>query len=107
MPDLRALLQALTPSVPLPEATTTNLQFRCINDADSAANNFLTVTRSGYVPTSITLDATTISLNGEVGFNGTAPISKPTVTGSKGGNAALASLITALASYGLITDSTT
>jgi hypothetical protein len=35
------------------------------------------------------------------------PSSKPTVTGSKGGNAALASLLTALASYGLITDSTT
>ncbi len=32
---------------------------------------------------------------------------KQTVTGSKGGNAALASLITALAAYGLITDNTT
>jgi len=40
-------------------------------------------------------------------FNGTTPIAKPTVTGSKGGNAALASLITALANLGLITDSTT
>lgn len=42
-----------------------------------------------------------------VGFNGSAPIGKPTVTGAKGGNAALASLLTALANYGLITDSTT
>ena len=41
------------------------------------------------------------------GFNGTAPIAKPTVTGAKGSNAALASLVTALAAYGLITDSTT
>jgi hypothetical protein len=41
------------------------------------------------------------------GFNNTAPIAKPTVTGSRGGNAALASLLTALANYGLITDSTT
>lgn len=41
------------------------------------------------------------------GFNNTAPIAKPTVTGSRGGNAALASLLTALASYGLITDSST
>jgi hypothetical protein len=32
---------------------------------------------------------------------------KPTVSGSKGGNAALASLISALASMGLITDKTT
>lgn len=44
---------------------------------------------------------------GKSGFNNTAPISKPTVTGSRGGNAALASLLTALANYGLITDSTT
>jgi hypothetical protein len=32
---------------------------------------------------------------------------KPVVTGSRGGNAALASLLTALAGLGLITDSTT
>ena len=42
-----------------------------------------------------------------IGFQGTAAIAKPTVTGSKAANAALASLITALANYGLITDSTT
>ena len=42
-----------------------------------------------------------------LGFNGTAPVAKPTVTGAKGGNAAVASLLTALASYGLITDSST
>ena len=35
------------------------------------------------------------------------PLAKPTVTGSRGSNAALASLLTALANYGLITDSTT
>lgn len=38
-------------------------------------------------------------------FQGSSPIAKPTVTGSRGGNAALASLLTALANYGLITDS--
>ena len=42
-----------------------------------------------------------------IGFYGTAPTAKPTVAGSKGGNAALASLLTALATLGLITDSTT
>ncbi len=41
-----------------------------------------------------------------VGFYGTAPIAKPAPTGSRGGNAALASLLTALANLGLITDST-
>lgn len=42
-----------------------------------------------------------------VGFNNTAPIAKPTVSGSRGGNAALTSLLAALANYGLITNSTT
>jgi hypothetical protein len=39
-------------------------------------------------------------------FNST-PITKPTVTGSRGGNAALASLLTQLAALGLVVDSTT
>jgi hypothetical protein len=41
------------------------------------------------------------------GFHGATPITKPAVTGSRGGNAALASFLTAMANYGLITDSTT
>lgn len=43
----------------------------------------------------------------KVGFFNTAPATKPTVTGSRGGNAALASLLTALASLGILIDSTT
>ena len=43
--------------------------------------------------------------NTGLGFFATAPIAKPTVTGSRAGNAALASLLTQLASLGLITDS--
>lgn len=43
--------------------------------------------------------------NGSIGFN-TAPIARPTVTGSRGSNAALASLMTALAALGLVTNST-
>lgn len=42
-----------------------------------------------------------------IGFFAAAPVAKPTVSGSRGGNAALASLLTSLASLGLITDSTT
>jgi hypothetical protein len=42
-----------------------------------------------------------------IGFYGTSPISKPTISGSRGGNAALTSLLTALANLGLVTDSTT
>lgn len=41
------------------------------------------------------------------GFFGSPGTSKQTITGSRGGNAALASLLTALANTGLITDSTT
>lgn len=40
------------------------------------------------------------------GFFDHAPASKPTVTGAKGSNAALGSLIAALVSLGLINDST-
>jgi hypothetical protein len=43
----------------------------------------------------------------KVGFYGAAAASRPTVTGSRGGNAALASLLSALATLGLITDGTT
>ncbi|HZS14881.1 MAG TPA: hypothetical protein VFC09_09810 [Candidatus Dormibacteraeota bacterium] len=42
-----------------------------------------------------------------LGFFGAAEQTKQTVTGSKGGNAALASLMTALAAYGIVTDTTT
>lgn len=42
-----------------------------------------------------------------LGFHGAAPVAKQTVAGSRGGNAALADLITKLATLGLITDSTT
>lgn len=51
--------------------------------------------------------ASGLAVTGNTGFNGATPIAKPTVTGSKGANAALASLLSALASYGLITDSST
>lgn len=63
---------------------------------------------SGDLLTADAVDTTANSLRvtGTSGFNNTAPIAKPTVTGAKGSNAALASLITALAAYGLVTDST-
>lgn len=44
---------------------------------------------------------------GTVTFDTLTPTTKPTVTGSRGGNAALASLLTGLAALGLITNSTT
>jgi hypothetical protein len=42
-----------------------------------------------------------------IGFYGATPVTKPTVSGAKGGNAALTSLMTALANLGIVTNSTT
>ena len=58
--------------------------------------------------TLVILSGTTgVQINSDVGFFGTTPVAQPTITGSRGGNAALASLLTALADYGLIIDSST
>jgi len=61
------------------------------------------VTIAPTAATSILLGNTT----GRLGFNGVPAITKPTVIGAKGSNAALASLLNALASYGLVLDTTT
>jgi hypothetical protein len=45
--------------------------------------------------------------DGAVGLYGATPAVQQTVTGSRGGNAALASLLTALATMGLVVDSST
>ncbi|MFX1499324.1 MAG: hypothetical protein ACFFDH_00005, partial [Promethearchaeota archaeon] len=47
------------------------------------------------------------AINQKLGFFNATPIVQPTVTGSRAGNAALASLLTQLANLGLIVDSTT
>jgi len=57
---------------------------------------------SGNALISLGLSANTMGF-----YANSTPVAKQTVTGSKGGNAALSSLITALANLGLITDSTT
>lgn len=48
-----------------------------------------------------------VKFGGNVGFNNTDPVARPAVTGSRAGNAALASLLTGLAGLGLIIDGTT
>lgn len=55
----------------------------------------------------ITVGANLAHTGSNVGFYGHAAAAKPTVTGAKGGNAALGSLLTALAGLGLLTDSST
>jgi hypothetical protein len=80
-----------------------DFQIYRFNDAGSPVGAAVTVTRS-----SGRLNALFgLAVTGNAGFNNTTPIAKPTVTGSKGANAALASLLTALAAYGLVTDSST
>ncbi len=49
----------------------------------------------------------TFKSDGAVGFFGAGGVTRPNVTGSRGGNAALASVLTALSQLGLISDSTT
>lgn len=47
------------------------------------------------------------AVGGRVGFYGATTVAKQTVTGAKGGNVALANLMTALNALGIVTDSTT
>lgn len=80
------------------------------NDAGTIINAPIAISRaSGGVTMSngLTIAAGGLGVTGNMGFNGAARTGKPTVSGAKGGNAALASLLTALATYGLITDSST
>lgn len=67
------------------------------SDAGGSLGSALTITRSSGA----------VVIGGPVGFNGVVAPARPAITGSRGGNAAVASLITQLASTGLITDSTT
>jgi hypothetical protein len=102
--------------------TSANLRWRVVVDASSetgadAGANF-SIARfhdNGNIidaPISINrasgiVQLTNTTIQGRVGFNNEAPFAKPTVTGAKGGNTALASLLTALAGYGLIVDGST
>lgn len=85
----------------------------------SSADQFLTGTGAGDSGFSNPDTAKSFHIGGSVStievkgnntlgfFNVATTVAKPTVTGAKGSNAALGSLMTALASLGLVTDSTT
>lgn len=72
-----------------------------IGDQAAATSNWAIKTGLGLVELG---DA--LKVHGDLGFFAGTPAAKQTVTGSKGANAALANLLTALAAYGLLTDST-
>ena len=79
-----------------------NIVFRTAPGGSTGAGQNAEVTRA-------TIDATgALKAVGSFAiWNAAAPAAKPAVTGSRGGNAALASALTALASYGFFVDSST
>ncbi len=87
--------------------TTTNVSNSgTLNDTICVDSSVVTqsgnnVTFSGYSTGSATLG----TASNKVGFYGSAGATQPTVTGSRGGNAALQSLLTQLASLGILVDS--
>lgn len=88
--------QRSTFSITTPWATSTDASRKAravFNVFDTAAREAMRIEASGTAPM--------------IGFLGAAASARPTISGSRGGNAALASLLTALATLGLITDSTT
>lgn len=78
---------------------------RLANDSADATmlkmntNNDVAIGNSGTIRVNTTAS--------QLGFFGTTPVAKQTVSGAKGSNAALGSLIAALVAHGLITDTTT
>lgn len=84
-----------------------------VTDASDNLNLYAFAGTGSFLGTVLTVVGTEFQVQGDLrvigkaGFNGVAAIAKPTVTGSRGGNAAVTSLLTALAAYGLVTDSTT
>lgn len=73
--------------------------------AANGGSNTLKISSAGVLLYSAGSERIEVNATG-VGLHGSAPVAKGTITGSRGGNAALASLLTYLASRGDITDST-
>lgn len=80
---------------------------RGIMFSDGSNATDASVSRPANGQISIGPNALVAQTSGNLGFYGTAPVAKPTVTGSRLNNVALQNLLTALAQLGLIVDSTT
>ena len=74
-----------------------------LNNAANTAVAQIATDASGNLVTGGTNGS--LQINGDIGFFGTSPAAKPTVSGSRAGNAALADLLNELAALGLITNS--
>jgi len=79
------------------------LSFQIQNEINSSPTFFTIKDSGGTLRTPLAVSS--VGAATAIGFQGTSAIAKPTVTGSRGANAALASVLTALANYGLIIDS--
>jgi hypothetical protein len=80
------------------------------SDAGSFLGNAMVITRSNakaLLAGEVEIDGDLNHDGSNIGFNGATPVAKGTITGSRGGNAALASLLTFLHNRGDITNSTT
>lgn len=76
--------------------------------ADNSTGVFSQLTVASGSNTVIATDANGgVRFPTRVGFFDRQPIGKPSITGSRGGNAAVANLLTSLANMGLITNNTT
>lgn len=75
-----------------------------------ATRNAVTLTAGAATSSVATVSASGtggLQFTSNLGFNSATPIAKPTISGACAGNTAIKNLLTALASYGLLTDSTT
>lgn len=122
--EVTASTTPTTPALALTATSTNNTHFimgnasgHIIMQTSGGADHGLTGTVAGDVSLRINTASKSFHIGGTVStievtranelgfFNDATPATKQTVTGSRGGNAALASLLTALAAYGLVTDS--
>jgi hypothetical protein len=78
-----------------------------VGDTNSGIHWWNTDNITVYVNDYAIIDMSHDGSNGRLGFFNQSAIPKPAVTGSRGGNAALASLLTQLGALGLLTDSST
>ena len=76
-------------------------------DRNNGFRNHATFTGASTAAAAVTEFNSSVKVDGNVGFYGATPQPRPTVAGSRAGNKALASLISALAGLGIVVDRTT
>lgn len=88
-------------------ATTENGAVRTYDSSGTllSTTSVLNSTGQWQFPETVRIDGPLDHNGSTVGFYAVTPAARQTVTGSRGSNAALASLLTALATIGLVTDS--